>query len=93
LTDAVYQILLVTDLEIYSFAIAGQIEYIFVLGLGVLEVSGVLLADTGSIGSDQVAVYIIGHRQKLGVSNIYDFLADYKMYSKSISLNGVLRRD
>jgi hypothetical protein len=56
-------------------------------------VSGVFLADTGSIGSDQVAVYIIGHRQKLGVSNIYDFLADYKMYSKSIFLNGVLRRD
>ena len=52
--------------------------------------SGVLIADTGSIGSDQVAVYIIGLRQKLGVSNIYDFLADYKnevlkIISESIS--------
>ena len=37
--DVVYQILLVTNFEIDPFAIACQIEYVFVLGLGVLEVS------------------------------------------------------
>lgn len=83
----VYQVLLVTDLEIDPFAIAGKIEYVFVFCLGVLEVSGFLLADTSAIGSDEVTVYVIGYRQKLGTSDIYDLLADHKMYSKGIVLN------
>ena len=85
--NVVYQVLLVADLEIYPFAIAGKIEYVFVFCLGVLEVSGFLLADTGAIGSDEVTVYVIGYRQKLGTSDIYDLLADHKMYSKGIALN------
>ena len=83
----VYQVLLVADLEIDPFAIAGKIEYVFVFCLGVHEVSGFLLADTSAIGSDEVTVYVIGYRQKLGTSDIYDLLADHKMYSKGIVLN------
>ena len=83
----VYQVLLVADLEIDPFAIAGKIEYVFVFCLGVLEVSGFLFADTSAIGSDEVTVYVIGYRQKLGTSDIYDLLADHKMYSKGIVLN------
>ena len=41
--DVIYQVLLVADLEIDSFTIAGQVEYI--LGLGILEMSGFLLAN------------------------------------------------
>ena len=37
------QVLLVADLEIDSFTIAGQVEYILVLGI--LEMSGFLLAN------------------------------------------------
>jgi hypothetical protein len=91
--DLIYQILLVANLEIDFFAIAGQIEYVFVLGLGVHEVSGFLLADTGAIGSYEVMAYVIGYRQKLGASDIYDFLANHKMHSKGIPLNSVLRRN
>jgi hypothetical protein len=43
--DVIYQVLLVADLEIDSFTIAGQVEYILVLGLGILEMSGFLLAN------------------------------------------------
>ena len=85
--DVIYQVLLATDFEIDPFAIAGQIEYVLVLGLGILEVPGFLLAETGAIGSDDVAVYVIGYRQKLGASDIYDLLADQKMYSKGVVLN------
>ena len=48
--EIIYQVFLVADLEIYPFAIAGQIEYVSVLGLCVLEMAGLLLADTGTIG-------------------------------------------
>lgn len=41
--DVIYQVLLVADLEIDSFTIAGQVEYILVLGI--LEMSGFLLAN------------------------------------------------
>ena len=43
--DVIYQVLLVADLEIDSFTIAGQVEYILVLVLGILEMSGFLLAN------------------------------------------------
>ena len=91
--DIIYKILLVSDFEIDPFSIACQVEYVLILGLCVLEMAGFLLADTGSVGSDQIAVYIIGYRHKLGASDVYDFLTDYKMYSKGVSLNRVLRRD
>ena len=41
--DVIYQVLLVADLEIDSFTIAGKVEYILVLGI--LEMSGFLLAN------------------------------------------------
>ena len=90
--DVIYKIFLVSYFEIDPFSIACQVEYVLILGLCVLEMAGFLLADTGSIGSDEVSVYIIRYRHKLGASDVYDFLTDYKMYSKSVSLNGVLRR-
>ena len=37
--DIIYQILLISDLEIDLFAIACQIEYVLVLSLSILEVA------------------------------------------------------
>ena len=82
--DIIYQILLVTNLKIDFFTIAGQIEYVSVFGLGVLEMAGFLLADTGAIGSYEVTVHVIRDRQKLGTSHINDLPAYYKMYSKGV---------
>ena len=42
-TDVIYQVFFITDLKIDSFTIAGQVEYILVLGI--LEMSGFLLAN------------------------------------------------
>ena len=72
--DVVYQVLLVADLEIDPFAIAGKIEYVFVFCLGVLEVSGFLLADTSAIGSDEVTVYVMGTGRNLAPVTSMTFL-------------------
>ena len=91
--EIIYQVFLVADLEIYPFAIAGQIEYVSVLGLCVLEMAGLLLADTGTIGPYEVMVHVVGYRKKFGVGDVNNFFSDQKMYSKGIVLNCVLRRD
>ena len=44
--DIIYQVLFVIDLEIDSFAISSEVEYIFVLGLGVLKMAGFHLVNT-----------------------------------------------
>ena len=85
--DVIYQVLLVADFEIYPSTVASQIEDIFVFSHGILEMSGSLLSDTCAIGSDDIMVYIIGYRKKLGSCNIYDLLANYKTDRKSVVLN------
>ena len=83
--DVVYQVLLIADLEIYPFAISGKIEYVLVLCLGVLEVPGFLLADTSAIGSDEVAVYIIGNWKESCISYVNDLLTYQKCTVRVLS--------
>ena len=90
IVDVIYQVLLVANLEIDSFAISSKVEDILVLGLGVLEMAGFLLAYTRAVRSDEVFVNIIRNWKELGICYIYDLLANNEVYSKCIILNRVL---
>ena len=91
--DVIYQILFVADLEIDSFAISSKVEDVLVLGLGVLEMAGFLLAYTRAVRSDEVFVNIIRNWKELGICYIYDLLANDKVYSKRIIYQRVLNRN
>lgn len=54
------------------------------VGLGVLEFAGFYLTDARAECSDNITLHIIGYRQKLSASHIYDLLADHKMYSEAV---------
>ena len=65
IVDVIYQVLFVTNLEIDPFAISCQVKDILVLCLGVLEMTGFLLADTCAVRSDEVLVNIVRNRKEL----------------------------
>jgi hypothetical protein len=81
---AVYKVPLVSNLEIDPFSFTCQVEVILVLGLGVLEFAGFYLTDACAECSDNITLHIIGYRQKLSASHIYDLLADHKMYNEAV---------
>ena len=90
IVDVIYQVLLVTNLEIDPLAISSKVEDILILSLGVLEMTGFLLADTSAVRSDEVLVNIVRNRKELGICDIDDLLSNDEVYSKCIILNRVL---
>ena len=84
LSESVYQIFLVTDFEIFTFAFASEIEPVYCLCLCVHESSRVLFAYACACHSDDVVGGLVRDGVEMSIRKVYVLLADYEVDGKDI---------